>query len=248
MRTFIRLLSLVLLSGAHAHAANDDRTSFDLEPIIELAEEQFMGQVQIDRRERSEVLRTEACDITHMQMRVSGADLTVRSLFVQYGDGSMEEVQVREAFEKGSTSRWIDLAGGTRCVRTVYLEATNNSDRRRATIQFFGKKDYTEQRLGRLLIENAERGEGLHLTNACGFTKVRMTVLGDSLTVKKLFIVYGNGEVDELQVRERFDRGQSSRWIDLSGNARCIEGVFMEAASGPSFRPTLVQFDGFKPQ
>ena len=38
-------------------------------------------------------------------------------------------------------------------------------------------------------------------------------------------VQYGNGVWDQLPVRERFAPGSESRWIDLRGEARCVEKI-----------------------
>lgn len=64
------------------------------------------------------------------------------------------------------------------------------------------------------------RAEGL-------FTAVQLRVKRSPINMHKLAIHYGNGEVDEIELRENFRPGTASRVIDLPGNKRVIKKVVL---------------------
>src|SRR4030042_4198115 len=57
------------------------------------------------------------------------------------------------------------------------------------------------------------------------FTKLRFTVKGNEINILKIIVTYGNTEKDELDVKWNFDKGESSREIDLKGNTRFINKI-----------------------
>jgi hypothetical protein len=68
------------------------------------------------------------------------------------------------------------------------------------------------------------------------YKAVQLRVRGNDIEMRDLKIVYGNGEVDDVQVRSRIAQGGETRWIDLKGNKRFIKQVVMTYASRPSFK------------
>ncbi len=59
------------------------------------------------------------------------------------------------------------------------------------------------------------------------FSAIQLRVKRSPINMHKLAVHYGNGEVDEIDLRESFRAGSSSRVIDLPGNKRIIKKVVM---------------------
>lgn len=57
------------------------------------------------------------------------------------------------------------------------------------------------------------------------FTAVQLRIKRSPVNMHKMAIHYGNGEVDEIELRENFRAGSQSRVIDLPGNRRIIKKV-----------------------
>jgi len=55
--------------------------------------------------------------------------------------------------------------------------------------------------------------------------KLRVVAQGFQAEINRLKVEYYNGQEQVLQVRQTFRPGTDSRWIDLSGNARCIKKI-----------------------
>ena len=62
------------------------------------------------------------------------------------------------------------------------------------------------------------RAEGL-------FTGLKIMVKRGPVNMHRLVIHYGNGEKEEIELRENFRAGSNSRVIDLPGNKRVIKKV-----------------------
>jgi len=59
------------------------------------------------------------------------------------------------------------------------------------------------------------------------FSAVQLRIKRSPINMHKLAIHYGNGEVDEIELRENYRAGSQSRVIDLPGNKRIIQKVVL---------------------
>ena len=57
------------------------------------------------------------------------------------------------------------------------------------------------------------------------FTALKIKVKRGGINMHKLVVVYGNGERDEIELRNDFAPGSESRVLDLNGNKRIIQKV-----------------------
>ena len=57
------------------------------------------------------------------------------------------------------------------------------------------------------------------------FSKLRVTVSGGTVDIRKMVVTYGNGSKETIRLKHRFRRGDSSRIIDLQGNQRVIKHI-----------------------
>lgn len=73
------------------------------------------------------------------------------------------------------------------------------------------------------------------------FKAIRFEVRNNDVEVLDLKIVYGNGNSEDIRVRQSFKAGSSSRVIDLAGRQRAIRQIIVTyAARGPA----RIQFFG----
>jgi hypothetical protein len=57
------------------------------------------------------------------------------------------------------------------------------------------------------------------------FTALKVKVKKAPINMQKLVVSFGNGEVEELELRNNFAAGSESRVIDLPGNKRVIKKI-----------------------
>lgn len=57
------------------------------------------------------------------------------------------------------------------------------------------------------------------------FSKLKIRVRNSGINLHKMVVYYGNGEKQELEVREEIQKGGESRVIDLDGRKRVIKEV-----------------------
>lgn len=72
------------------------------------------------------------------------------------------------------------------------------------------------------------------------FRKIKLRVRGNDIHFFDLKVVYGNGEVDDIPVREKIREGGETRALDLSGRDRVIRRIDMVYGRAPNFRGRAV--------
>jgi hypothetical protein len=72
------------------------------------------------------------------------------------------------------------------------------------------------------------------------FSKIQLRVKRNEIEVLDLKVVYGNGQVDDIPVREKIRAGGKTRAIDLKGGDRFIRSVQLVYRSKPSFKGQAV--------
>ncbi len=77
------------------------------------------------------------------------------------------------------------------------------------------------------------------------FTALQVRVKGSPINMHKIVVHFGNGETQEIEVRETFRAGTASRVLDLPGNRRVIRKVvFLYDTKNLAGRKALVQLWG----
>jgi hypothetical protein len=72
------------------------------------------------------------------------------------------------------------------------------------------------------------------------FSKIQLRVRNNDIEVLGLKVVYGNGQMDDISVREHIRAGGKTRAIDLRGGDRFIRNVQLVYRSKPSFKGQAV--------
>lgn len=113
-----------------------------------LAEPVRLGSVRLSDAPDRDVVALPGCDdsdndpVTHLQMRVNDFEAEVHTLEVKFQNGDVQTLEVRNKFEPGSESRWIDLAGPARCIAQIRIGGDSNTigraPGRQAQIVFWG--------------------------------------------------------------------------------------------------------------
>jgi hypothetical protein len=72
------------------------------------------------------------------------------------------------------------------------------------------------------------------------FRKIQLRVKNNDIEILDLKVVYGNGQMDDIRVRENIRAGGKTRVIDLKGGERFIRNVQLVYRSRPSFKGQAV--------
>lgn len=137
MKTLTKLMMLAVLgisSGMDAKAYNGD----------------LLGQTTLNHRTDSDLIYVVGNCPSPRNMPVSAVRLEVHRraaeidfIAVQYGNGEWDQLDVRQYFAAGSSSRWIDLRGGARCVEKIKIVGDTEAFFGRgpkALVQVFGNR------------------------------------------------------------------------------------------------------------
>ncbi|MFK7929883.1 MAG: hypothetical protein AB8H79_16945 [Myxococcota bacterium] len=80
-----------------------------------------------------DVMRLPACStpgnmpVNRLQLAVTKHPAEIDRLKVTFFDGSSEVLNVRDRFKPGTTSRWIDVPGALRCIKTIRVVGDTDS-------------------------------------------------------------------------------------------------------------------------
>ena len=77
---------------------------------------------------------------TGLKIRVDRSALNMHKMVIYFGDGSSQDVELRNTFKAGQESRVIDLAGNRRVItKVVFWYDTKNIRKTRAVVELWGR-------------------------------------------------------------------------------------------------------------
>ena len=215
----------------------------------------LLGQTTVDGqkdRDRIAIGRAEG-SFRSIQLRVTGAPVEFYRVVVNYGNGTSEEVEVRENIRAGGQTRAIDLRGTDRIINSVdflYGKGTwKPSLRPRVSlygIKFVPPKPGPWALLGETTVDGQKDHDRIVLGRAEGkFQSIQLRVIGAPVEFYRIVVNYGNGQKEEVEVRDRIPAGGQTRAIDLRGNERVISNVdffYGKANWRPGVRPKVALY------
>ncbi len=82
------------------------------------------------------------------------------------------------------------------------------------------------EKLGMRAVDYKLDADDIHVgAKEGGFTKLKVVVTGGALNMHKMVVTYMSGEKEEVELRNNFSKGSTSRVIDLNGNVRLIKNI-----------------------
>ena len=207
-----------------------------------------LGQRQVRFAVDRDVIPVGAGDglFKRIRLEVEGNDIELRSLQVRFGNGEKEDVTVRESIRDGGQTRAIDLPGALRVIKEIELVYSTEGKLKdgRAMVRVFGlvagqaererpaagadRKDDDRgwELLGRREVDFGAERDVIPVTASEGrFKRIRLHVSGNGIDLQDLDVTFGNGEKQDVKVRETIREGGTTRVIDLPGEARVIRSV-----------------------
>jgi hypothetical protein len=195
----------------------------------------LLGQTTVDGqrdRDRISIGRTEG-RFQSIQLRVTGGPVEFQRVVVNYGNGTSEELEVRENIRAGGQTRAIDLRGTDRIINSVdflYSKGTwRPSARPRVTLygeKFIAPRPGPWALLGETTVDGQRDRDRIVLGRSEGrFQSIQLRVIGAPVEFQRVVVNYGNGTSEELEVRDHIPAGGQTRAIDLRGNDRVINSV-----------------------
>ena len=204
-----------------------------------IAKEVAIGSAVYEPRPQRDVVEVGGREGAFKAIRfeVRGNDVEVLGLRVVYGNGSTEDINVRQVFRAGSSSRIIDLAGRQRAIRQIVVTYMAKGP---ARIQFFGVEGAAQTNWERLGCKEVNFGvdrDTLRVGRSEGtFRAIRLKVRHAPVEFYDLRVVFGNGRSESFRVRAVVPAGGESRAIDLDGKTRGIDRIEMIYRSIPSYK------------
>lgn len=91
--------------------------------------------------DKDEIIATRLEGIfTAIQVRVKNAPINMHKLEIQYGNGEIKEIDLRNNFAANSESKVIDLAGNKRVIkRAVFWYDTKDISERKGVVELWGR-------------------------------------------------------------------------------------------------------------
>jgi hypothetical protein len=91
-----------------------------------------------------------------------------------------------------------------------------------ANAQYGERWDY----LGSAHVDGGQDHDDIHVGRHDGrFRAIQLRVSGGEIFFERVLVHYGNGQTEELVIRDRIPSGAATRAIDLPGDRRVIESV-----------------------
>lgn len=188
-----------------------------------------------------------------VQLRVLQAAAEIEQFAVRFGSGVWQNVPVREIFQAGSNSAIIDLPGGARCIKEIYVRGRTIGNRgAQALVRIFGFgqviNNPTAVSLGSTsLYTGAEDSDVIQVHGRINVRAVQLRVYGADAHIDHFAVQFGNGDYETIPVRELFREGTASRVIDLPGNLRNIVKIFVIGRSLSRWgEQAIVEVIGFR--
>lgn len=77
---------------------------------------------------------------TRLQLKVIGAPVQFRSMKVNFGNGDVQNVELKDVIQPGKTSRVIDVQGAERTIKSVdFVYDAQTLGQKGATVRLLGK-------------------------------------------------------------------------------------------------------------
>lgn len=98
--------------------------------------------------------------------------------------------------------------------------------------------------IGTVRLSEGNEFEFKDVQNVCGLRKIRLFVTNDNAHIEYVAVRFGNGEYQNINVREHFARDSWSNWKDLKGNTRCVSAFMVYGHSGSHPRDAQIHLIG----
>jgi len=187
--------------------------------------------------------------VTSIRLRAWVQTVNVQRAEIVFGNGSRQEIRIRDRLDPGQATESYDLDRRARYIRSVILTLrSQRGEAERARIDLLGK---TAPRGGERRGRRGDRrgdseslGRGWKLLgtrkaaiftkdddrfrvgkSAGAFTTVRVRARGDDARMYGMVIRYGNGTTEDVPIYGTLGAGQITKPFDLKGRSRYIDEI-----------------------
>lgn len=179
---------------------------------------------------------------TRLRFQARNGDIRIHDVSITFGNGQTQSVSINDRLSDDEQSRVIDLEGDRRFIKTIRVKARPVRGERDATLVLLGEKAAVPQRrrpdLGRFSPIEKQRitrrtDDGV-VEFDVGRDEGRLAELrflsedGD-IFLREATILFGNGETQQVRIRDRLSERELSEVIDLAGERRFVRKVRVRA-------------------
>jgi hypothetical protein len=109
--------------------------------IAQADDVRHLGSTRLSHAENeTDVIRTDCTPpVRAIKIRAARGAIEIQLLWVRYGNGERDRLEVRERLAEGSETRWIDLRGSERCVKEIGIIGDTEESLDRARVDVFGR-------------------------------------------------------------------------------------------------------------
>ncbi len=236
------LASIAFVSPTDAHADEPGK------PAFREAGWEKLGERTVDAKVDRDTIAVGKDDgaFTAIQMKVEGSSLVMFDVKVTFGNGETFEPKTRLVFEQGTTSRVIDLPGEKRGIKKVEFRYANLPGGGKARVELHGKAAPDPwSTLGERTVDGKIDRDTIQVGKEDGrFKAIKLEVDNSAIVLFDIKVTFGNGETFEPKTRLVFEKGATSRVIDLPGEKRGIKKIELRYANLPGGGRARVQVHG----
>lgn len=229
--------------------------------------EMRLGSVQVGDRTDREVIVLPKCNgrenikVNSIQIQVQKKPVQVDKLKVVFHNGAEQELSVKKNFKVGEQSRWLDLNGEARCIKKIIFVGDTNTrkmkTKKHGTVIVSGKVktkkvldndsppsiEATPHRMGVIKLGDATEKDSIKLPscnteNNSKVSQLKIKVKDNPVEINRVKVQFYNGSTQTVTVNKHLKVGDSSPWVDLNGDKRCVEKItFIGDADTMGYRP-----------
>lgn len=196
-----------------------------------LADGREIGETVLRHGEESDTFQAwNAERIQSVKVCVRGDDFFLKRLDVQFGDGSHESFQFQRRIDQGECSGWKNFATGRRNVVKLKVVGERMRSRGPIEIRVMGSGDSQGnedgERIGVLQLGGRSDRDRASM-NGDNISQVKICVKQNDARIEDFEVQFGNGQKQEINVRNFFREGSCSQWKDLAGGRRNVKEAFV---------------------
>ncbi len=208
-----------------------------------------LASFSLAERTDKDVVELPACKgshnvkVTALQIQVKKFPAEINRLRVVFHNGEDLELAPGVHVKAGANSPWLDLPGNARCIKKIVIVGDTDSKKmaahkRQSEVVILGRTPEVAQearasggtKLGSVrLADNTDR-DVITLPRCKDspnplVSSLRLTVSEHPAEINLLMVEFQNGEKTQLDVKDHFKAGGSSRWLDMPGDKRCVARI-----------------------
>jgi hypothetical protein len=240
-----------------------------LAPLFAQAMPQYLGGTFLTYfREGKYVDTPDVCNATHVQLQVTQDEALIEELWVQFRNGQMQKIPVRFLFNPNTSptgvaiSQWKDLNGNQRCISGFYIKGSSDFDYRSAFVSVYAYRGVPgrlpgmpsqpvlpgQRLLKQVQVSDFGTSTWVAFPRTCGLSQVMVQVVRDQVHIDYLGVQFGNGQIQNIPLRQRFANGSTSAWkmlnLGAGGKGRCLQGMLLSAFGDGDYRNAVVRLYG----